>query len=152
MRGDSCLALGWEAQEGQVLGNISAKEGTAPGGKPPAVSGEWVYGPGLPSQGIRLNRPAWFAWLTEPTTTSFSYPLHDRRRGYIVGFMTVRKEPRQRGGTYWTAYRRQGRRLRKIYLGPTRALTQARLDAVAATLLGERDTQEGANDTHAPQE
>ncbi len=134
-----------------MLGNISAQEGTAPGGKPPVVSGEWVYGPGLPSQGIRLDRPAWFAWLREPTTTSFSYPLHDRRCGYIVGFMTVRKEPRQRGGAYWTAYRRQGRRLRKIYLGSTSALTQARLDAVAATLLSEGDRREGANDTRPPQ-
>jgi hypothetical protein len=130
-----------------MLGNISAQEGTAPGGKPPVVSGAWVYGPGLPSQGIRLDRPAWFAWLTEPTTTSFSYPLYDRRCGYISGFMTVRKEPRQRGGAYWTAYRRQGGRLRKIYLGTASGLTQARLDTVAATLLHEGGTQEGANDT-----
>jgi LuxR family maltose regulon positive regulatory protein len=134
-----------------VLGNIFASEGTTKRGKPAVVSGEWVYGPELPNQGIRLDRPAWFAWLTEPTTTSFSYPLHDHRCGYIAGFMTVRKEPRQRGGSYWTAYRRQGRRLRKIYLGSTSALTQARLDAVAATLLSEGGTQEGANDTHPPQ-
>jgi hypothetical protein len=136
---------------GQVLGNISGQEGRTPAGKPAVVSGEWVYGPGLPSQGIRLNQPAWFRWLSEPSTTSFSYPLHDRRCGYIVGFMTVRKEPRQRGGAYWTAYRRQGRRLRKIYLGPASALTQARLDAVAATLLSEGSTQEGADDTHRAQ-
>ena len=48
--------------------------------------------------------------------------------------MTVRKERRQRGGAYWTAYRRQGRRLRKIYLGPSASVTKARLREVAARL------------------
>jgi LuxR family transcriptional regulator, maltose regulon positive regulatory protein len=112
----------------------------------------WVYGQGLPGAGLRLDRPGWFAWLNEPTTTSFSYPLFDRRCGYIIGFMTVRKEHRQRGGAYWTAYRRQGRRLRKIYLGSSHTLTQARLDAIAATLLDEGRTKEGEKDTRPPQE
>ncbi len=138
-----------------MLGNISAPEGTAKRDKPPVVDGLWVYGPGVPASGLRLDRPAWFAWLTEPTTTSFSYPLHDRRCGYIIGFMTVRKECRQRGGSYWTAYRRQGRRLRKIYLGSSPTLTQARLDAVVRTLLAEGRTNEGGNEggttTHPPQ-
>ena len=48
--------------------------------------------------------------------------------------MTVRKERRQRGGVYWSAYRRQGRRLRKIYLGPSASVTEARLREVAARL------------------
>ena len=48
--------------------------------------------------------------------------------------MTVRKERRQRGGVYWSAYRRQGRRLRKIYLGPAASVTEARLREVAALL------------------
>ncbi|MEI7645549.1 MAG: hypothetical protein WCJ55_14845 [Chloroflexales bacterium] len=69
--------------------------------------------------------------------------------------MTVRKECRQRGGSYWTAYRRQGRRLRKIYLGSSPTLTQARLDAVVRTLLAEGRTNEGGNEggttTHPPQ-
>ena len=52
--------------------------------------------------------------------------------------MTVRKEARQRGGRYWSAYRRQGPRLRKIYLGASGAVTYARLEEVVATLLRER--------------
>ena len=41
---------------------------------------------------------------------------------------------RQRGGAYWTAYRRHGRSLRKVYLGPTPALTAARLADAARRL------------------
>jgi hypothetical protein len=123
-----------------MLGNNSrAVPGQSRPEKAPVVAEVWVYGADLPSQGLRLDRPAWFAWLDAPTTTRFSYPVFDRRQGYIIGFMTVRKERRQRGGTYWTAYRRQGGRLRKIYLGKTPVLTQARLDEVAATLLAELD-------------
>lgn len=81
---------------------------------------------------IHLDTPAWFAWLEAATTTRFSYALHNRSRGYIDGFMTVRKERRQRGGAYWSVYRRQGDRLRKVYVGPSSALTQARLDQIAA--------------------
>ena len=46
--------------------------------------------------------------------------------------MTVRKERRARGGTYWTAYWWVGGRLRKTYLGRSPAVTSARLRAVAA--------------------
>lgn len=61
-----------------------------------------------------LDTPAWFAWLEASTTTRFSYAMLNRSRGYIDGFMTVRKERRQRGGAYWVVYRRQGSRLRKV--------------------------------------
>lgn len=134
-------------QEAPVLGNISGSNDPPGGGKPAVVEEHWVYGTGLPSTGLRLDRPAWFDWLEAPSTTSFSYPLFDRRCGYIIGFMTVRKERRQRGGAYWTAYRRQGRRLRKIYLGASQRLTQARLEAVAMTLLDEGREREGEKDT-----
>lgn len=50
------------------------------------------------------------------------------------GTLEVRKERRQRGGAYWTAYRRAGARLRKVYLGRSATLTQARLQAIAAAL------------------
>jgi hypothetical protein len=83
---------------------------------------------------IHLDTLAWFAWLEQPTTTRFSYALHNRSQGYIDGFMTVRKERRQRGTAYWTVYRRQGQRLRKIYVGSSAALTQARLEQIAAML------------------
>ena len=93
---------------------------------------------------IHLDTPAWFAWLEEPTTDRFSYALHDRARGYIDGFVTVRKERRQRGTAYWSAYRRQGQRLRKLYLGRSAALTQARLQEIAARLR----PRDGPSETH----
>ena len=83
---------------------------------------------------ILLDSPQWFAWLDAPENDGFSYALMNHAKGYIDGFMTVRKERRQRGGVYWSAYRRQGRRLRKIYLGPSASVTKARLREVAARL------------------
>jgi LuxR family maltose regulon positive regulatory protein len=83
---------------------------------------------------IRLDSAPWFAWLEAPEHCSFSYALMNHAKGYIDGFMTVRKERRQRGGAYWTAYRRHGRMLRKIYLGPASALTAARLAEAARRL------------------
>lgn len=133
-----------------MLGNISGSEEPTSKGKRAMVEGLWVYGPGLPVEGLRLDGPAWFAWLSAATTTSFSYPLVDHRCGYRIGFMTVRKECRQRGGKYWTAYRRQGRRLRKLYLGPSHTLTQARLEAVVMALLDEGCKREGGKDTRPP--
>jgi hypothetical protein len=91
-----------------------------------------------PGPTICLDTGAWFAWLEAPATTRFSYALFNRARGYIDGFMTVRKEQRQRGTAYWSVYRRQGHRLRKLYLGPSAALTQTRLEQIAA-LLHSRD-------------
>ena len=88
--------------------------------------------PAQPS--IRVDSPAWFAWL-EATGTSFAYPIFDPAMGYIVGCMTVRKEQRQRGGHYWVAYRRCQGHLRKVYLGASARLTQACLDRLAATFL-----------------
>lgn len=79
----------------------------------------------LPAQApaIRLDTPAWAQWLETPTTRSFAYPLFDRAGGWIAGFMTVRKERRARGSTYWVAYRRNDGRLRKIYLGRSPQVT-----------------------------
>ena len=85
--------------------------------------------------GVRVDSPAWFRWLAAPTTTRFSYPVYDHAHGYIDGFMTVRKERRQRGGAYWVAYRRCQGRVRKVYLGATSRLSQACLEQVAQTLL-----------------
>ena len=104
------------------------------GGQIPVVSAQWVRDPAQAGQAIRLDTPAWFTWLEAATTERFSYPLFDPRCGYIIGFMTVRKERRQRGGQYWAVFRRQGARLCKIYLGRSAAVTQARLEAIAAQL------------------
>ena len=87
--------------------------------------------------GVQLDTPAWLAWLGDPSTTSFAYPVYNHARGYIEGWMTVRKEPRARGGAYWTAYWRVDGRLRKVYLGAATAVTDARLRAIGATWLAQ---------------
>lgn len=83
---------------------------------------------------IRLDGTNWWAWLEQAATKSFSYGLEDCERGYIVGWITVRKEKRERGSSYWLAYRRQGRQLRKRYLGTSKTLTAALLAEVAHEL------------------
>jgi LuxR family transcriptional regulator, maltose regulon positive regulatory protein len=87
--------------------------------------------------GLRLDTPAWVTWLDDPATTSFSYPVDNPARGYIAGFMTVRKERRQRGGAYWTAYWRVGGHLRKAYLGSAATVTTARLRAIGRAWLAQ---------------
>lgn len=94
----------------------------------------WTGVARLPT-GVRLDSPAWFAWLAAPATNSFAYPVFNPAQGYIEGFLSVRKERRTRGDVYWTAYCHLGGRLRKAYLGRSERVTDARLAAVAATML-----------------
>jgi hypothetical protein len=112
--------------------------------KIPRVSEQWLYDPHSPPGEIRLDSAAWFEWLEAATSVSFSYPLFDPACGYIVGFMTVRKERKQRGYQYWSGYRRQNGRLRKRYVGPSRQVTKARLETIA-----EGFRQEGADERAA---
>lgn len=93
-----------------------------------------LYGEQTQWRTIMLDSPQWFVWLETPAHRCFSYALFNRTQGYIDGFITVRKERRQRGGFYWTAYRRQGSRLRKRYLGASATLTHARLQEAALHL------------------
>jgi len=102
----------------------------------PRISEQWVYGVEVPSGCVQLDTAAWFAWLEAPATTRFSYPIFDPGCGYIVGFMTVRKERRQRGSVYWVAYRRGGGQVRKVYLGHSEAVTTERLHTVGCRLQG----------------
>jgi ATP/maltotriose-dependent transcriptional regulator MalT len=76
---------------------------------------------------LAVGSPAWFAWLAAPTTRSFAF------HGAVSTF-TARKEERQRGSAYWSAYRSIAGRVRKTYLGTATALTQERLETAAATL------------------
>jgi hypothetical protein len=110
-------------------------------GRRARISERWLYDPGLPSGEIELDTPAWFEWLEAATTISFSYPIFEPSCGYIVGWLTVRKERKQRGHQYWSAYRRWSGRLRKCYVGPSRQVTLARLEAIA-----ERFRQGGADE------
>src|SRR5579871_2843781 len=50
------------------------------------------------------------------------------------GHLTLRKESRLHGEGYWYAYRSQGRRTRKKYVGRTASLSLARLEDIAETL------------------
>jgi hypothetical protein len=101
--------------------------------KTPTVAMGSLIDPAWPGR-IELDSLTWWAWLEAPTTTRFAYPLLDPAVGYVVGFMTVRKERRQRGGAYWTVYRRAGARLHKVYLGRSATVTAARLQAIADQL------------------
>lgn len=120
------------------------------------VSQGVLYGEQTQWRSIPLDSPQWFAWLESPAHVSFSYALYNASQGYIDGFITLRKEQRKRGGVYWTAYRRQGRRLRKLYLGPSTALTHARLQEVANHLrirdgpCRRADTHSGTRPSCAP--
>src|SRR5690242_11661529 len=69
---------------------------------------------------------AWFAWLA--THTSFSFQGQH-------GSLHLQKEMRPRGKEgYWYAYRRQGKRMVKHYVGRSADLSMARLETVAQTL------------------
>ena len=102
------------------------------GGQP--VRSAVLSDPGAPGADIVVDSPAWFAWLEAPTTTSFSYPLFDPAAGYIMGFMTVRKEQRKRGTSYWSVYRRCQGRVQRVYLGRSGTITDARLHTIATSL------------------
>ena len=75
---------------------------------------------------IVLDSPAWYAWLA--TNRSFAFT------GALGGF-TAQKERRQRGATYWYAYRKRQGRLLRAYLGKDAELTAHHLEA-AVRLLG----------------
>jgi hypothetical protein len=76
---------------------------------------------------IAVASPSWIAWLTDPETRSFSFQSPSCR-------YTARKEHRSRGGEYWVAYRKQGGKLHKAYLGKAEDVTLARLEDVAAVM------------------
>ena len=62
--------------------------------------------------------------------------------GYVIGVMTVRKERRQRGGTYWVGYDRAQGRVQKIYVGRSLQVTHTRLDAIARTFLAAHEVMQ----------
>ncbi len=75
--------------------------------------------------GTLVGSPAWFTWLDSATT--FYYEGRE-------GIFTAHLERRQRGGSYWIAYRRQAGVLRRCHLGKAPQLTLDRLQAVAGIL------------------
>ncbi len=136
-----------------MLGNILAERAGSMSSKTPRVWNSREVGsttgwrgdlehPALPCVTLRVDSEAWFEWLEEESSTSFCYPLFDASCGYIVGFMTVRKEQRARGGRYWVAYRRCQGRLQKVYLGESLRLTHERLETLAQRFLAARQEHE----------
>lgn len=77
-------------------------------------------------QSFRLhNESAWLAWVQEQTTVAF----HGQS-----GHLSLIKEVRPRGSSYWYAYRRQAGHTRKRYLGPSARLAFAHLEQIATVL------------------
>lgn len=76
--------------------------------------------------GTVIGSPAWFTWLTQGITFYF----HSRTGATF----TAHQERRQRGGLYWTAYRRRAGILRRSYLGKSEQLTPDHLETIALIL------------------
>ena len=111
-----------------------------------------LYLPGPVGSRIALDSPEWFAWLEAAGSTSFSYSLFDPERGYIVGYMTVSKERRQRGGLYWRAARRVEGHVRKVYLGRSAVVTDARLAEITASFRARSDHSAWTEDVSSAME
>ncbi len=71
------------------------------------------------------DEPAWLAWVQEQTTVAFYGQ---------AGHLSLIKEARPRGSSYWYAYRRLARHTSKRYLGPSARLTFAHLEQIATQL------------------
>jgi len=83
--------------------------------------------PGPDGATIRLDSPAWFAWLQTADRFCFSSQHHAYR-------FTARKEKR-RGHFYWYAYMKDDSKLHNTYLGKSERLTLDYLEQTAVKLL-----------------
>jgi len=91
----------------------------------PKVLSGVLYTEDPATTGTRVDTPAWFTWLATATTFYFESSQ---------GSFTAHHERRQRGGSYWIAYRRRAGVLRRVHLGKPDRLTLDRLEHVALTL------------------
>src|SRR5215218_9028474 len=89
------------------------------------VDGATLIIPEHDASPITVDTPAWFAWLEQTTTFTFTSP---------AGRFTARKERQARGGGYWKAYRTSHGTLHRVYLGKAQDLTFDRLNHAAITL------------------
>lgn len=94
-------------------------------------------------QTLPVEAAEWFDWLEGATTFAYNSP---------TGNFTARKEQvgNARGGFYWKAYRNQGGRLARVYLGKNAELTVSRLEEAAAKL-NEKGNSAGEKDPTANQ-
>jgi LuxR family transcriptional regulator, maltose regulon positive regulatory protein len=94
---------------------------------------------GKPEQWFRQGDEQAFAyWLAEHAAFSFVGR---------VGRLSVRKEGRGSGKDYWYAYRKQDRRIRKGYLGPSAQVTFVRLEEQARSFASSQPTPPLARDS-----
>jgi LuxR family maltose regulon positive regulatory protein len=89
------------------------------------VDGATLVAAGDVAGPITVGTPAWFTWLEDATTFTFTSPS---------GSFTARKERRTRGGWYWKAYRTVNGTLRRAYLGKRESLTLDWLERAAVKL------------------
>ncbi len=88
---------------------------------------------------LAVGSPQWFAWLADEGNGSFFFANED-------GSFTARKERRKRGGWYWIAYRSQGGKLAKAYIGRSEALTSERLSEITALFREQRASKQNQED------
>lgn len=78
-----------------------------------------------------VDSPKWFEWLDGEENSTFAfYPGNS-----AVSNFSARREERERGGYYWSAYKRIQGKLKKTYLGKSSELTLDRLKDASARLL-----------------
>src|SRR5579872_1539305 len=87
------------------------------------------------------DESAWLAWVHEHTTIAFQGQ---------AGHLSLIKEARPRGSSYWYAYRRQAGRTHKRYLGPSARLTFAHLEQIATELTRSSSVSAQAPVSEAP--
>jgi hypothetical protein len=102
-------------------------------GTPWITGGVLHIGEGDTATTLHVGSHAWFAWLAEASRFYVKHP---------AGNFFCRKEPRKRGGLYWSAYRRHQGRVYRAHVGRDEDVTSARLDAIAVRLAQQIDEQE----------
>jgi len=83
--------------------------------------------------GLKLNDPAWLAWLNQGQSFRVSSGHDDGQVEYNV-------LPDKRKGTqnlYWSAWKSVSGKTKKFYLGPTHKVTQAKLAQAGVFFLAE---------------
>src|SRR5215510_9942242 len=102
----------------------------------PHVTGDLLIRPDRQDKEIKVGTATWFAWLEQASTFAFIG---------VGGRYTARKERAGHTGWYWKAYRMQGGKLRRAYLGKSSELTLERLQAAADSLSRQAPRAEAQN-------
>lgn len=85
------------------------------------------------NQEIEVGSEQWFQWLELPDSSSFNFRVSPHLSG--VSDYSARRETRDRGGNYWSAYKRVRGKLRKLYLGKSEELTAEHLESIGRQFL-----------------